>query len=69
MSMVILCMISQIMKHLLIKFRKHSYDAALAITGAITGTSRGKLYGELDLESLKFRRCLGNWLVFIKFSL
>ena len=33
------------------------YKAALAITGAIQGTSRGKLYQELGLESLKSRRC------------
>ena len=32
------------------------YKAALAITGAIQGTSRGKLYQELGLESLKSRR-------------
>ena len=29
------------------------YDAALAITGAIRGSSREKLYQELGLESLK----------------
>ena len=32
--------------------------AALAITGAIRGTSQAKLYSELGLESLKFRRLL-----------
>ena len=32
------------------------YKAALAITGAIQVTSRGKLYQELGLESLKLRR-------------
>ena len=32
------------------------YNAALAITGAITGTSREKLYQELDKESLLKRR-------------
>ena len=32
------------------------YKAALAITGAIKGTSRAKLYKELGLETLKFRR-------------
>ena len=31
--------------------------AALAITGAIKGTSRLKIYKELGFESLKFRRC------------
>ena len=32
------------------------YKAALAITGAIQGTSHDKLYQELGLESLKSRR-------------
>ena len=33
------------------------YNAALAITGAIRGTSRKKLYQELGLESL----CIRQW--------
>ena len=32
------------------------YNAALAIIGAIKGTSQPKLYKELGLESVKFRR-------------
>ena len=32
------------------------YNASLAITGAIKGISRLKLYNEIELESLKFRR-------------
>ena len=32
------------------------YNAALAITGEIKGTSQLKLYKELGFESLKFRR-------------
>ena len=32
------------------------YNAALAITGAIKGTSQLKIYKELGFESLKFRR-------------
>ena len=35
---------------------KTQYDATLAITGVVTGTFRKKLYAELGLESLKFRR-------------
>ena len=35
---------------------KVQYNAALAITGAIKGTSKLKIYDELGLESLKFRR-------------
>ena len=38
------------------KTEKAQYDAALAITGTIRETSREKLYAELGLESLKFRR-------------
>ena len=29
----------------------------MAITGAIKGTSQLKIYNELGIESLKFRRC------------
>ena len=40
------------------KLESVQYSAALAITGAIKGTSRSKLYKELGLESLKsFRHC------------
>ena len=38
------------------KIEQIQYNAALAITGAIRGTSQTKLYNELGLESLKFRR-------------
>ena len=38
------------------KIERIQYNAALAITGAIRGTSQTKLYNELGLESLKFRR-------------
>ena len=34
------------------------YKGVLAITGVIKATSRGKLYKELGLESLKLRRKL-----------
>ena len=45
------------MKVFVAKLNKYSiYNAALAITGAIRGTSQTKLYNELGLESLKFRR-------------
>ena len=36
------------------------YNAAIAITGAIRGTSSEKLYQELGLESLRSRRWLGK---------
>ena len=38
------------------KFESIRYNACLAITGAIRGTSTEKIYKELDLESLKSRR-------------
>ena len=38
------------------KIEKAQYDAALAITAAIRGTCREKLYAELVFQSLKFRR-------------
>ena len=38
------------------KLESVQYKAALAITGAVQGSSRGKLYQELGLESLKLRR-------------
>ena len=38
------------------KLESVQYKAALAITGAIQGSSREKLYQELGLESLKLRR-------------
>ena len=38
------------------KLESVQYKAALAITGAIQGTSRDKIYEKLGLESLKARR-------------
>ena len=38
------------------KLESVQYKAAQAITGAIQGSSREKLYQELGLESLKLRR-------------
>ena len=38
------------------KIEKLQYDAALAITGCIRGTSKEKLYNELGLEYLSQRR-------------
>ena len=40
------------------KIETVQYNVALAITGAIRGTSKEKLYQELGLESLKDRRWL-----------
>ena len=39
------------------KTERIQYNAALAITGVIKGTSQSKLYNQLGFESLKFR-CL-----------
>ena len=38
------------------KIKSVQYNATLAITGALKGTSQMKLYNELGLESLKSRR-------------
>ena len=50
------------------KIKKAQYDTALAITKAIRRTSQEKLYAELGLL-LNLGNGLGNWLLFIKFSL
>ena len=42
------------------------HNAALAITGTIRGTSRGKLYQELGLESLRKRRWYRKLCYFFK---
>ena len=42
------------------------YNAAIAITGAIRGTSSEKLYQELGLESLRSRRWLRKLCLFYK---
>ena len=38
------------------KIRRVQYNASLAIIGAIRGTSQGRLYQELGLESLRTRK-------------
>ena len=46
------------------KLESVQYSTALAITAAIKGTSRSKLYKELGLKSLKSRRafrCLSSF--------
>ena len=43
------------------------YKAALAITGAIQGSSRNKLYQELGLEHLHQRRCIRRLCLFYIF--
>ena len=49
-----------------IKMESIQYNAALAITGAIRGTSRQKLYQELGIESLSKRRCYRKLCYFFK---
>ena len=48
------------------KLESLQYQAALAITGAIKGSSREKIYNELGLESLSDRRWFRKLLVFYK---
>ena len=61
------------MRRFLIKFQTFSdkietvqYNATLAITGAICGSSKVKLYKELGLESLKDRRWMRRLSYFYK---
>ena len=46
------------------KIERLQYNVALAVTGAIRGTSQTKLYNELGLESLKFRRWMRRLCMF-----
>ena len=48
------------------KIEHIQYNAALAITDTIKGASQTKLYKELGLESLKFRRCFRRPCTFFK---
>ena len=48
------------------KIERIQYNAALGITGAIKGTSQTKLYKELGLEYLKFKRWFRRLWTFFK---
>ena len=48
------------------KLETIQYNAALAITGAIKGTSRKKLYQEIGLEYLQQRRWMRRLFLFYK---
>ena len=48
------------------KIESIQYNACLAITGAIKGTSREKIYHELGIESLRERRWLRRLCLFFK---
>ena len=48
------------------KIERIQYNAALAITCAIRGTSQKKLYDELGFESLRFWRCFRKLCIFCK---
>ena len=50
------------------KLETIQYNAALAITGTIRGTSREKVYSELGLESLQYRLWYRKLCVFYKIS-
>ena len=50
------------------KLESIQYNAALAITGAIRGSSREKLYQELGLKSLKQRRWFRKLCYFFKIT-
>ena len=48
------------------KLESYQYNVALAITGAIRDTSQTKIYKDLGLESLKFRRYFRRLCTFFK---
>ena len=48
------------------KLKSYQYNAALAITGAIRGTCKTKIYNESGLESLRFRRYFRRLCTFFK---
>ena len=50
------------------KLESIQYNAALAITGVIRGSSRGKLYQELGLESLQQQRWFRKLCYFFKIT-
>mgnify|MGYP001793799177 FL=1 len=50
------------------KLESLQYNAALAISGAIRGTSREKLYNELGLQPLRFRRFLRKMCTLFKIN-
>ena len=51
------------------KFEYIQCNTVLFITGAINGTSLIRLYNELDLKSLKFRRGFKKLCLFYKLKL
>ena len=48
------------------KIEQIQYNSALAITGAITGTSQSKLYNELGFVNVNVDVGFGNHVLFIK---
>ena len=50
------------------KIESIQYQAALAITGSIHGTSQTKLYNELGIESMKLRQGFRPLLFFSKYN-
>ena len=59
-------MTNQIIEHFCNMIERLQYNAALVITGAIKGTSQQKIYNELGLGSLYFRRWFIKLCVFYK---
>ena len=50
-------------------FVRVQYNGALAMTGAIKETSQQKIYNDLGLESLRFRRWFRGFCVFYKIKI
>ena len=64
--MVIFFMAKHTAHHFIKKIEKINYNVFLAITRAIRGTSKEKLYQELGLESLVNRRWFRKLCFFLK---
>ena len=64
--MATLFMIEHLMNNFTKKLESIQCNAAIAIIGAIRGTSSEKLFQELGLESLKWRRWLRKLYLFYR---
>ena len=47
------------------KLKSIQYNVCIAFTGAIRGTSKGKIYQELELDSLRDWRWFKNFVSFL----
>ena len=65
-AIVMSCVIKSLMTHVKKEMKSFQYRACLALTKAIRGTSKEKIYQELGLESLRDRRWCRKFCLFNK---